>query len=123
MSADISIIRRYTSAVPAALNAETTVTDDRTTEAVQTLNQPNSILDVLNDPNPATLDRVIRLLKNGIDTGRQFFVQNMSSASDGRQKIPDPGILLEPGQLQWIVLQRSGALLAHSFVVTFRNGF
>ena len=123
MSVDVSILRRYTSAVPAALNAETLVTDDRTSEAVQTLNFDNSILDVVNDPNPATLDRVIRLLKGGIDTGRSFFVNNMSSASDGRQKLPDPGITLAPGQIQFISIQRSGALLAHSFVVTFRNGF
>lgn len=119
----ISIVRRYTSAVPAALNAETIVNDDRTSQPVSTLNQPNSILDALNDPDPATLDRVVRILKNDIDTGRQLFVNNMSSGSDGRQKIPAPGLLLEPGQIQYLSIQRSGALLAHSFVVTYRNGF
>ena len=92
---EVSIARRYTSAVPAALGAETLVTDDRTSQEVQTLNRANSVLDIVNDPDPAAgLRYEIRLLKNGIDTGRAFFTDGMSNASDGRSKIPAPGILL-----------------------------
>jgi len=120
----VSINRRYTTAVPAALNAETIVTDDRTTDAVQTLNRQNSILDIFNDPDPAAgLRYSFRLLKNGVDTGRDYFSDSLSTASEGRSKIPEPGILLEPGQVQWFALQRAGALTATSFVVVFRNGF
>jgi len=123
-SVNVSINRRYTTAVPAALNAETIVTDDRTTDAVQTLNIGNSILDIFNDPDPAAgLRYSFRLLKNGIDTGRDFFSDSMSTASEGRSKIPSPGISLLSGQLQWFALQRAGALTATSFVVVFRNGF
>jgi len=120
----VSINRRYTTAVPAALGAETIVTDDRTTDSTQTLNRGNAILDIFNDPDPAAgLRYEYRLLKNGIDTGRAYFSDSMSTASEGRSKIPDPGILLESGQIQWLALQRSGALTAQSFVVVFRNGF
>jgi len=121
---EISINRRYTSAVPAALAAETIVTDDRTTAAQQTLNRSNSILDIFNDPDPAAgLRYDIRIFKNGVDTGRAFFTLSLSTASEGRSKIPTPGILLEPGQLQYFVIQRAGALTATSFIVVYRNGF
>lgn len=79
------LTRRYTRAAPGALDVFANATDDITAQAFARIPAPNSILDMLNDPDPAAgLRYEIQLLKEGIQTGRGFFTNSMSAASAGR---------------------------------------
>jgi len=120
--------RRYTSAVPGALGAITNVTDDITTQATNFTSGANSIMDVVNDPQPAAgLRYEIRMLIDDVDSGRAFFTDSMNPATEGRTKITQINItglkIHANARIQFQVVQRAGALTATSFMVTWRNGF
>lgn len=119
---NIPIQRRYTRALPGALNVDALATDNDTTLAVQQLNVDNDIIDMFTSPAPAAgIDYEIRLLKNNVQTGRTFFSNAMNPGSAGRS-IPGP-IGMSSGQIAYQVRQVLGALAAMSFVVKYSNGF
>jgi len=116
------IIRRYTLALPLALNVFTALTDDITALTFQNLPQVNAILDMLNDPQPvAGLRYEFRIFKNGLDTGRAVFSDSMNPASAGRISVGP--IDMAPGQLSFQGAQRLGALNPSSIIVKFARGF
>lgn len=114
MSSQVPIIRRFTSAIPAALNVETVSTDDETGQAFLRVTGGTAILDAINDPDPAAgLRYEIRINKGGIDTGRRLYTTGMSAASAGRMGV---GVIkLSSGDYYFRVLQRAGALAALSW--------
>ena len=69
----LPVVRRYTSVV-GTINVFNNMTDDVTTQAPFTLFSANVILDVVNDPDPATGTYEMRLLKNGSETDRKSVV-------------------------------------------------
>jgi len=116
------IIRRYTLALPTALNNFLPMTDDITQLTFQNLPQVNSIVDMLNDPQPAAgLRYEFRIFKNGLDTGRAVFSDSMNPASAGRIAIGP--LDMAPGQLSFQAAQRLGAFAATSIIVKFARGF
>lgn len=116
------ILRRYTRVLPTALNVDITATDDETTQSVQQMNAPNAILDAFSAPqNAAGINYEIRLLKNGIQTGRTFYSVAMDPASAGRSAVGP--IDMAPAQYAYMVRQTLGALTAYSFCIKYNNGF
>ena len=115
------LIRRYTRAVPAALDVFVNATDDVTSLSFTRIPSPNSILDILNDPDPAALRYEIRLQKEGIETGRGFFTTSLNPASAGRVAVGP--INISPANYMYAVAQRAGALTATSFIVKYATGF
>ncbi len=116
------IQRRYTRALPLALNAFLPATDDLTTATETLLTTPNAILDYVNGPDPAAgLLYTARLIKNGIDTGITAFSTNSSAASAGRSAIGP--IDVQSGNVSWSVAQTLGALAAYSFIVKYAKRF
>ena len=114
MSANIPLFRRWTRALPAALDTFALSTDDITALGFYTLAGTRELQDIVSDPDPAALRYEIRLLKNGIDTGRAWFSQGLNPASAGRVAIgPVP---ISAGNIAFSVAQRAGALTAYSFV-------
>ncbi len=114
--ADIPIFRRFTRAAPAALDVFLLATDDITALGFYTLAGTRVLLDMVNSPDPAAgLRYEVRLLKNGVDTGRSWFSDTLSPASAGRVAIgPVP---IGAGNIAFSVAQRLGALTAYSFVI------
>lgn len=111
------VTRRLTRAAPAALNAFLLCTDQETGLTFIRVNGGNAIIDVVNSPDPAAgLTYEIRILKNGIDTGRRIFSETVSAASAGRMRYQ---IQLSQGDYSFSVAQTLGALTAYSFAVTF----
>ena len=110
------MFRRFTRAAPGALDVFAFATDDVTALTFYQLAQANQILDMVSDPAPAAgVAYEIALFKNGIDTGRHFFSRSLDPASAGRVAVGPVDV--SPGQLQFNVAQRLGALAAYSFVV------
>ena len=65
----LPVIRRYTLAAPAALNVFNNLTDDETGLTQYLILTGNTILDIVNDPDPAAgLRYEFVLLKNGNQT-------------------------------------------------------
>jgi len=90
--------------------------DSGMTELV--LLEPNQILDVVNDPDPASGNRyTIQVWKNMKDTGKRLYSSAMSPASAGRIAIGP--IDISPGKLQFKVMQTAGTAADYSFVVKF----
>lgn len=114
------IIRRFTAAI-SNLNQWVIATDDETTLSfVET--QPNVILDVVNDPDPASGNRyVVGLWSGGTDTGVRFYSTSMSPASAGRVAVGP--INLKGGQYQFRVQQVAGTAANYSFIVKFNAPF
>lgn len=116
------ILRRYTRALPTALNVDALATDDETSQGVQQMNQPNAILDFFSAPQPASgVNYEVRLVKNNIQTGRTFYSVASDPASAGRSAVGP--IDLSAGQYGYQVRQVLGALTAYNFVVKYNNGF
>jgi len=114
------IFRRFTRAVPGALNVFLLATDDITTETSYLLAQQTNLLDIVNDPDPAAgLRYEIRLFKNGIDTGRGWFSTSISPASAGRVAIGP--VTMKAGRMAFAIAQRAGALTVYSIVVKLSN--
>jgi len=118
----VPIIRRYTRALPTALNVDQLSTDDETAQGVQQLNSNNAILDVFSAPQPAAgVNYEIRLVKNNIQTGRTFYSVAMDPSSAGRSAVGP--IDISAGQYGYQVRQVLGALTSYSFCVKYNNGF
>jgi len=112
------IFRRWTRVLPIALGAFIPATDDITTQSFYNNVGANEVLDAVNDPQPAaTLRYEIAMFRNGIDTGRHFFTDSMNPGSAGRPSVGP--IDIQPGQIQFSVAQRFGALTATSFLIKF----
>lgn len=112
------VMRRFTLAAPAALNAFAASTDDISGQTFYEIAQALDLLDLFNDPDPAAgLRYEFRAFKNGFDTGRSFFSNSLSTASAGRAAIGP--VTVTPGQLQFQGAQRAGALTATSIVAKF----
>lgn len=111
------LFRRFTRAVPGALNVFLFSTDDVTALTFYQAISNNAILDMVSDPqNAAGIDHEIAMFKNGLDTGRHFFSGSLNPASAGRVAV-GPVDIIGPAQIQMSVAQRLGALTAYSFLV------
>lgn len=118
----VPIQRRYSKPSAGTVNVEALATDDITGLTFTQLTTPNVILDMYNDPDPASTKRyTFQLYKNSISTGRNFFSSAMSTASAGRAAIGP--IALLAGQVQFGVKQTAGTAAATSFIVKYSNGF
>lgn len=113
--ANIPIFRRFTRLLPVALDAFLLATDDITALGFYTLAGTRDLLDIVNSPDPGALRYEIRLLKNGIDTGRSWFSDTLNPASAGRVAIGP--VAIGAGNISFSVAQRLGALTAYSFVI------
>lgn len=114
------LIRRFTRVLPLALNAFVLATDDETALTFIRITSNNAILDVLSSPQPAAgVNYVIHVWKNGIDTGRRFYSEQLDPASAGRIAVGPIG--LSPGDYFFNVAQTLGVLAAYSFVVKLAN--
>jgi len=109
-------IRRYTSVV-GVINVFNNMTDDSTTTAQFTLFEANAILDVVNDPNPATGTYEMRLLKNGLETPVKVFSSAISPATAGRMAIGP--VNMSRGQYIWARAPRSAVVIANSMLVKY----
>lgn len=113
------IFRRWTRATPAALDTFALATDDITALGFYAITRTVELQDIVSDPAPAGGVRYeIRLLKNGIPTGRQWFSTGLDPASAGRVAI-GPVTIAGPSNINFDVAQRSGALAAYNFVTKF----
>jgi len=114
--------RKYTRALPGALNVDANATDDDSAQSFQQLNDTNDILDIFSSPAPAAgVEYEIRLIKNNVQTGRTYFSTALDTASAGRSDIgPVP---LDPGQVAYAVRQVLGALAIYNFVVKYSSSF
>lgn len=114
----LPVIRRYTLAAPAALNVFGNMTDDKTTQANFLLLTKNEIKDMVNDPDPAAgLRYEAILVKNGQQTPVTAFTSAMSPTTAGRTAIGP--VSMSPGNYQWSMAQRAGALTATSIIVKY----
>lgn len=93
------------------------MTDDVTGQAPFTLFAPNIILDVVNDPNPATGTYEMRLLKNGSETPIKIFSSSISPLTAGRIAVGP--INLSVGQYIWTRAPRSVVVVANSIIVKY----
>jgi len=113
------IFRRWTRAAPAALDTFALATDDITALGFYSTTRTITMQDMVSDPAPAAGIRYeIRLLKNGIPTGRSWFSASLDPASAGRVAI-GPIDILGPTNINFDVAQRAGALAAYNFLTKF----
>lgn len=112
----LPVVRRYSSVV-GAINVFNNMTDDITGQAPFTLFAPNAILDIVNDPDPATGTYEIRLLKNGSETPVRVFSSSISSQTAGR--LAYGPISLSVGQYIWSRAPRSAVVVANSVIVKY----
>ena len=112
----LPVVRRYTSAV-GVINVFNNMTDDVTGQAPFTLFAPNAILDVVNDPDPATGTYEMRLMKNGSETPVKTFSSSISPTTAGRMAIGP--INLSVGQYIWSRAPRSAVVVANSIIVKY----
>jgi len=112
----VPVVRRYTSVV-GVINVFNNMTDDITTLAQFTLFNDNIILDVVNDPNPATGTYEMRLLKNGHETDIAVFSTSISPLTAGR--VAYGPINLSKGQYIWARAPRSAVVVANSIIVKY----
>jgi len=111
-------IRRYTSVV-GVINIFNNMTDDVTGQAPFTLFAPNTILDIVNDPQPATGTYEMRLLKNGSETPIKLFSSAMNPATAGRMAVGP--ISMSVGQYIWARAPRSAVVIANSIIVKYAS--
>ncbi|AXH78467.1 MAG: hypothetical protein [Circular genetic element sp.] len=124
----VPIIRAYTTAVPAALNVRTVVTDVITGLQTQQLNRSNTIIDFTNNPdNAAGITHFEQLFINNLDTGVSMFSSNSSPTTAGRTLIgPIPisvGAAAGGKQISYFATQTAGALTAYPTLVKYANLF
>jgi len=92
--------------------------DDLTSQSQFTLFQPNTIVDVLNDPDPTSGVRIeYQLLKNGLETPVKVFSGTISQSNAGRMAVGP--ISISPGQYIWTSKQVSGTAEGKSIVVKY----
>ncbi len=110
------ITRRYTiNATPSALNVETAVKDDASEETNFILFEPNAVLDMVNQPDPAGTYEYV-LTKNGDTTPVRVFSGAISPATQGRIRT---SFNMSKGKYAWKALQRTGTLAVASFLVQY----
>jgi len=114
----VPVVRRYTSVV-GVINVFNNMTDDVTGQAPFTLFAPNTILDIVNDPNPATGTYEMRLLKNGNETPIKIFSSSISPITAGRMAIGP--IEMGVGQYIWVRAPRSVVVIANSIIVKYAS--
>jgi len=114
----LPVIRRYTSVV-GVINVFNNMTDDVTGQAPFTLFAPNTILDVVNDPQPATGTYEMRLIKNGSETPIKLFSSAMNPTTAGRVAVGP--ISLSVGQYIWSRTPRSTVVIANSMIVKYAS--
>jgi len=113
------IFRRWTRAAPGALDVFALATDDITALGFYSTTRTITLQDLVSDPAPgAGVAYEVRLLKNGIPTGRSFFSRSLDPASAGRVAI-GPIDIIGPTNMNFDVAQRLGALAAYSFLTKF----
>ena len=112
----LPVVRRYTSVV-GVINVFNNMTDDVTGQAPFTLFSPNVILDVVNDPDPATGTYEMRLMKNGQETPVKIFSSSISPTTAGRMAVGP--INLSVGQYIWARAPRSAVVVANSIIVKY----
>lgn len=112
------ILRQYNRAAPAALNTFALATDAFSGLTFTNVPRPNTILDAVNQPDPAAgLLYEIRLQKNFQDMATPLFSSGLSAASAGRVAIGP--INISPANWSYNVQQTLGALTAYSFAVKY----
>jgi len=111
------IFRRITRAAPAALGVFAFATDDESALTFYDNDTLNTILDIVNDPDPvAPVRYTIALFKGpAIDTGRRFFTTSLSPDSSGRVAIGPVDVL--PGKIMWKISQEAGGFAAYSALI------
>jgi len=114
----LPVVRRYTSVV-GVIDVFNNMTDDVTGQAPFTLFAPNAILDVVNDPDPATGTYEMRLLKNGSETPVKIFSSSISPTTAGRMAIGP--INMGVGQYIWTRAPRSAVVVANSIIVKYAS--
>jgi len=116
------IIRRYSaSPVYPGLNQFQFLLDNITQLSFQQIGD-NTILDMLNDPQPAAgLRYEFRIFKNGLDSGRAMFSDSLDPQSAGRMAVGP--LSISAGQLSISCAQRLGALTINSVIVKYARGF
>jgi hypothetical protein len=92
------------------------MTDNETGLTSFLLTKPNVILDIVNVEKGTGDDPVIKLIKNGADTGRRFYAKAMDPSSAGRISVGPLG--LGPGQYQFYC-QHVGTAAAYKMAVKF----
>jgi len=112
----LPVVRRYTSVV-GVINVFNNMTDDRTTLAQFTLFRANIILDIVNDPTPATGTYEMRLIKDGAETPITVFSTSISPTTAGR--VAYGPINLSPGQYIWARAPRTTVVIANSIIVKY----
>jgi len=112
----VPVVRRYTSVV-GVINVFNNMTDDKTTLAQFTLFRSNIILDIVNDPNPATGTYEMRLLKDGQETAITVFSTSISPLTAGR--VAYGPINLSQGQYIWARAPRTAVVVANSIIVKY----
>lgn len=110
--------RRFTALTSGvALGVQVIAADDESTLAF-VYTGPNMIVDVVNDPDPATGDELVwQLYNGGTDTGVRFYSTAMSSASAGR--MAQGAIKLNGGNYQLRAIQRAGTPADNSIILRF----
>jgi len=112
----LPVVRRYTSVV-GVINVFNNMTDDKTTLAQFTLFKPNIILDIVNDPTPATGTYEMRLLKDGQETPVAVFSTSIQPDTAGR--VSYGPINLSQGQYIWSRAPRTTVVIANSIIVKY----
>jgi len=92
------------------------MTDNETGLTAFDLTKPNVILDVVNVEKGSADDPIIKLIKNGADTGRRFYAKAMDPASAGRISVGPLG--LGPGKYQ-LYLTHVGTAAAYKCAIKF----
>ena len=125
----VPLMRSYTT-TGAALNVFTPSTDDVTQLTIQQLNQSNTILDCVNNPDPpGAAAYQTNILVNGIQSGVSNFSVASSAASSGRVVFgPIPvsvGGQSGGKQLSFSSAQvaTGGGIAAYSFLMKYANLF
>jgi len=114
----VPVVRRYTSVV-GVIDVFNNMTDDVTGQAPYTLFAPNTILDIVNDPNPATGTYEMRLLKNGNETPIKLFSTSLSPLTAGRMAVGP--IEMGVGQYIWVRAPRTAVVVANSIIVKYAS--
>lgn len=113
------VMRRLTRALPTALGVYALAVDQETGLTFIRVSNNNAIIDVLSSLQPPEGSQYeIRVLKNGIDTGRRLYSEQLDPSSAGRFRFQAN---LTPGDYSFSVAQTAGTLATYSFCVVFAN--
>jgi len=112
--------RLFSDTSTGALNAETLISDLDTGETSFTPRNPNRIIDVTHDIDPAA--GLVRLLKTRRQERRRLLgsTPNFLTTFTG-DKRPGMPIDLAPGFFQYVEVPVAGALTDQNYLVTYQN--